>query len=186
MTFSETSPMKNSISPIKTERNISRQNSSDSITSDQGISRFVLSPAQSRNISRQNSSESFTSNQGISRFVLSPAQSRNISRQNSSDSITTEQTKSQNNKKKTYIKYSLMVHLFIIFLSCILIRIYGNTCGISILYPSSWLSSFLLVGSPYCRGLNWATNLTSGIVENLWFHLISNLLTSLYLYIPNN
>ena len=79
-----------------------------------------------------------------------------------------------------------MVHLFIIFLSCILIRIYGNTCGISILYPSSWLSSFLLVGSPYCRGLNWATNLTSGIVENLWFHLISNLLTSLYLYIPNN
>ena len=52
-----------------------------------------------------------------------------------------------------------------------MIRLYGNTCGLNLLEPSSWLRAFVTIGSPWCRVLNWVGYMATSIVEHLWFHL---------------
>ena len=70
-------------------------------------------------------------------------------------------------------------------LSCIfgggsIIRLYGDTCGLSILNPSSWFGSAVLMGSPWCRGLNWMGFIVSSVIENIWYHLIASFIGIVY------
>lgn len=58
-----------------------------------------------------------------------------------------------------------------------LIRLYGETCGLSLFDPKSWISSIILVGSPWCRGLNWLGYVTTSVIENVWYHMIANIIT---------
>ena len=64
------------------------------------------------------------------------------------------------------------------------IRLYGDTCGLSLLSPSTWASSLVLIGSPWCRGLNWVGYVSTTIVENIWYHIIANALTWVCSSIP--
>ena len=65
-----------------------------------------------------------------------------------------------------------------------LIRLYGNTCGLNIMNPSSWLTAFVTIGSPWCKVLNWVGYMTTSIVEHLWFHLFGVLMTSFIVFVP--
>ena len=64
-----------------------------------------------------------------------------------------------------------MVLIVAIFGSGFVIRLYGETCGLRILDPSSWLTVPVSVGSPWCKSLNFAGYILTNIVEHLWFHL---------------
>ena len=65
-----------------------------------------------------------------------------------------------------------------------LIRLYGNTCGLSLLDPYSWFGAIISIGSPWCRALNWVGYMTTSIVEHLWFHLFGMLITGLLTFVP--
>ena len=58
-----------------------------------------------------------------------------------------------------------------------IIRIYGDTCGLSLFDPGSWFTSMVLIGSPWCRGLNWVGYVSTTIVENIWYHALANAIT---------
>ena len=51
------------------------------------------------------------------------------------------------------------------------IRLYGETCGVNPLIPSTWFRSFILVGSPWCKFLNWIGYLSNSIMEMFWYHM---------------
>ena len=51
------------------------------------------------------------------------------------------------------------------------IRLYGETCGVNPFDPSSWFRSFILVGSPWCKFLNWVGYLSNSIMEMFWYHM---------------
>ena len=65
-----------------------------------------------------------------------------------------------------------------------LIRVYGNTCGLNIFDPGSWLLAFVTIGSPWCRALNWVGYMTTSIVEHIWFHLFGVVITSFVSFVP--
>ena len=58
-----------------------------------------------------------------------------------------------------------------------IIRLYGDTCGLSLMDPSSWGRSMVLIGSPWCRGLNWLGYVSTSVVENIWYHMLANVVT---------
>ena len=84
--------------------------------------------------------------------------------------------------------FNKSIMLYITFIVCIIfgggsiIRLYGNTCGISILDPGSWFSATVLMGSPWCRGLNWMSYIVSNIIENIWYHGIASCVGLIYNY----
>ena len=65
-----------------------------------------------------------------------------------------------------------------------IIRIYGNTCGLSLLDPSSWLMAAVTIGSPWCKALNWMGYMATSIVEHLWFHLFGIVVTWFIAFVP--
>ena len=55
-----------------------------------------------------------------------------------------------------------------LFLHSGLIRLYGDTCGLSL----HNIHRLLTVGSPWCHGLNWACWATGQVVERGWYHAV--------------
>ena len=80
---------------------------------------------------------------------------------------------------KTIITYVIFV-MGCIFGGGSVIRLYGNTCGLSLFDPSGWFTSTVLMGSPWCRGLNWVGFIVSSVVENIWYHLIASSVGIIY------
>jgi hypothetical protein len=85
--------------------------------------------------------------------------------------------------KTTAFTYSLILFLSIIGGGSI-IRLYGDTCGLNVFDPTTWLRAAVVIGSPWCKGLNWLGYTATCIVEHLWLHLIGLSVTTLVAYIP--
>jgi hypothetical protein len=71
-----------------------------------------------------------------------------------------------------------------LFFSGFVIRYYGETCGINIYRPDTWMTTLALMGSPYCRVLNQIGQISGNIMENLWIHVIATGMTRIALWIP--
>ena len=86
------------------------------------------------------------------------------------------------------LKTSAFAYSLVLFLSVIgggsIIRLYGDTCGLNIFDPSTWLRATVIIGSPWCKGLNWLGYTATCIVEHLWLHLIGLSMTTFVAYIP--
>ena len=86
------------------------------------------------------------------------------------------------------LKTSSMTYAFVLMIAILgggsIIRIYGKTCGLSILEPSSWIRATVTLGSPWCKALNWAGYMTTCIVEHMWFHLFGLMTTTFIAYVP--
>ena len=82
---------------------------------------------------------------------------------------------------KTIMLYVTFI-VGIIFGGGSIIRLYGNTCGLSILDPGSWFRSTILMASPWCRGLNWMSYIVSSVIENIWYHGIASIVGLVYNY----
>ena len=65
-------------------------------------------------------------------------------------------------------------------------RIYGNTCGIDIISPFSWTQTLILMGSPYCKTLNYISYASTIILENIWIHFGTIIITCIFKNIPKN
>ena len=91
----------------------------------------------------------------------------------------------QNIFRGTLSLYTLIV-LASVFGGGSLIRLYGETCGLSILSPGTWFQSFVLIGSPWCRTLNWLGHMATMVMEYIWFHLATMFVGWISAYIPNN
>lgn len=89
---------------------------------------------------------------------------------------------------ETVLKTSAMTYAMVLILAILgggsLIRLYGETCGLNILDPSTWLRATITIGSPWCKALNWVGYMATSIVEHLWLHLFGLLVTSLVAYVP--
>ena len=66
-----------------------------------------------------------------------------------------------------------------------IISIYGNTCGIDILHPSSWPFSLIIVGSPWCSRLATLSLWMTTAIENMWVVLCSLLMLNMVSFIPS-
>ena len=64
------------------------------------------------------------------------------------------------------------------------IRLYGETCGLKILEPSTWMNATVTIGSSWCKSLNLAGSISTNIVEHLWFHMFGVVVTCLIAYLP--
>ena len=86
------------------------------------------------------------------------------------------------------LKSSAMTYAFVLIVAILgggsIIRLYGDTCGLSIMNPSSWLRATVTIGSPWCKALNWAGYMTTCIVEHMWFHLFGLMTTTFIAYVP--
>lgn len=91
----------------------------------------------------------------------------------------------QNIFRGTLSLYTLIV-LASVFGGGSLIRLYGETCGLSLLSPGTWFQSFVLIGSPWCRTLNWLGHMATMVMEYIWFHLATMFVGWISAYIPNN
>ena len=91
--------------------------------------------------------------------------------------------------KSTILNSVLFTYILIIistvFLGGFITRFYGNTCGISPFEPSYWVYSFILMGSPYCKMLNFLCYACNSILENIWIHFGAILMTQFMKYIPS-
>lgn len=85
--------------------------------------------------------------------------------------------------KSVVVTHCLFLGVSVI-LNLILTKWMGQVCGLDIWDPSSWAGSFILVGSPFCRYLSWMISITTNVVENMWFHLISEVVLIYYSYNP--
>jgi hypothetical protein len=74
--------------------------------------------------------------------------------------------------------------LICLFFSGFIIRQYGETCGINIYRPDTWMTTMALMGSPYCRILNQVGQISGNIMENLWIHVIATAMSRVALWIP--
>lgn len=85
-------------------------------------------------------------------------------------------------------KTSAITYAFVMMIAILgggsIIRLYGETCGLSIMEPSSWLRATVTIGSPWCKALNWAGYMTTCIVEHMWFHLFGVITTTFIAYVP--
>ena len=84
--------------------------------------------------------------------------------------------------KTSAITYALVL-IFAILGGGSVIRLYGETCGVNIFDPSTWLRATMTIGSPWCKALNWVGYMSTSIVEHLWFHmfgLLSHLLSLMF------
>ena len=66
----------------------------------------------------------------------------------------------------------ITVLILSVFIGSSLIRLYGNTCGINILDPATWLRIVTVAGSPWCKALNWTSYATTHIIDHMWLHII--------------
>jgi hypothetical protein len=66
---------------------------------------------------------------------------------------------------------SISVILCCVFIGGSITRIYGYYCGIDIYNPSSWWTSFILHGSPYCKFLNNLSFYSHFILENIYIYI---------------
>ena len=91
--------------------------------------------------------------------------------------------------KSTIINSVLFTYILVIistvFLGGFITKFYGNTCGISPFEPSYWIYSFILMGSPYCKLLNFLCYACNSILENIWIHFGAILMTQFMKYIPS-
>jgi hypothetical protein len=71
-----------------------------------------------------------------------------------------------------------------IFFSGTIIKLYGETCGIDIFTPSTWIRSALLMGSPYCRMLNYIGQISGSIMENMWVHIVTTTISRILISVP--
>ena len=79
---------------------------------------------------------------------------------------------------------SLSVIICCVFIGGGITNIYGYYCGINIYEPSTWFSSFILHGSPFCKFLNTLTFYSHYILENLYIYIVLGLLTRLNRWLP--
>jgi len=89
----------------------------------------------------------------------------------------------------TYLKQlPLVVYLCIVLLSFlgggVAVNLYGQYCGINIFEPSAWVRTFVIMGSPLCKSLNWVGYMMGNVVEHMWFHLINLMVTTFLTFIP--
>ena len=87
--------------------------------------------------------------------------------------------------KTSAITYALVL-IFAILGGGSVIRLYGETCGLNIFDPSTWLRATMTIGSPWCKALNWVGYMSTSIVEHLWLHMFGLLVTSFVAYVPGN
>jgi hypothetical protein len=52
------------------------------------------------------------------------------------------------------------------------IRLYGDTCGVSIFEPRTWARPFIVMGSSWCKSLHWIAYSSTYLVEHMWMHLV--------------
>ena len=88
------------------------------------------------------------------------------------------------------LKTSAMTHAIVLMFAILgggsMIRLYGQTCGLNIFEPYSWLRATITIGSPWCKALNWVGYMATSVVEHLWLHLFGLMVTSFLAYIPGN
>jgi hypothetical protein len=82
-----------------------------------------------------------------------------------------------------WITYFLTI-LSCLFFSGFIIRYYGETCGINMYRPDTWVTTLALMGSPYCRVLNQIGQISANIMENLWIHVIATMMSRIVLWVP--
>ena len=82
-----------------------------------------------------------------------------------------------------WITYFLTI-LSCLFFSGFIIRYYGETCGIDMYRPDTWVTTLALMGSPYCRVLNQIGQISANIMENLWIHVIATMMSRIVLWVP--
>ena len=58
----------------------------------------------------------------------------------------------------------------VMFGSCA-IRLYGDTCGVSIFEPRTWARPFIVMGSSWCKSLHWLAYSSTYLVEHMWINL---------------
>jgi hypothetical protein len=91
---------------------------------------------------------------------------------------------------ETVLKTSAVTYTMVLFVAILgggcMIRLYGETCGLNILEPSTWLKSTVSIGSPWCKTLNLVGYIATNIVEHIWLHLFGLLGTYLVAYLPGN
>lgn len=91
--------------------------------------------------------------------------------------------------KSTIINSVIFTYFLVIittvFLGGLITKFYGNTCGISPYKPSYWIYSFILMGSPYCKMLNFLCYACNSILENIWIHFGAIIMTQFMKYIPS-
>lgn len=71
------------------------------------------------------------------------------------------------------------------FVAGIVVRMYGNTCGIDITSPTSWPFSLILIGSPWCNHLAKLALWMTTAIENMWVVLCTLLMVNIASYIPS-
>ena len=82
------------------------------------------------------------------------------------------------------IYFSLL--FIVIFAHGILINVYGQTCGLSLFNPTSWLYYIVTSGSPWCRMLNHCIYMTDTIVQHIGLQCIpAFLFTFIGQYLPD-
>ena len=90
---------------------------------------------------------------------------------------------------KTIFKNTLVIHTILLVIAILfggsIIRLYGNTCGISIFEPYGWIKASVLIGSSWCKTLNWIGYVTTNIVENMWFHIFGIVFNLFLSFIPD-
>ena len=85
--------------------------------------------------------------------------------------------------KSTAFLY-LLVLLVSIFGGGLIVRFYGETCGINIFKPRTWIMTATLMGSPYCKTLNWLSFISTSVVENMYWHILTITITYLLSFVP--
>jgi hypothetical protein len=78
----------------------------------------------------------------------------------------------------------LLTIICCLFFSGFIIRYYGDTCGINIYRPDTWVTTLALMGSPYCKTLNYIGQISGSIMENLWIHLIATGMSRIVIWVP--
>jgi hypothetical protein len=78
----------------------------------------------------------------------------------------------------------LFTVIICLFFSGYIISYYGETCGINIYRPDTWVTTLALMGSPYCKMLNYIGQVSGNIMENLWIHLIATAMSRVVIWVP--
>ena len=73
---------------------------------------------------------------------------------------------------RVLLRSATVVHggtlFFAVFFGSSIIRLYGNTCGLDPLRPSTWTRAFMVMGSPWCRSLHWLACSATYVVDHMW------------------
>lgn len=80
----------------------------------------------------------------------------------------------------------IAVLIGISFTTGLIIRLYGNTCGIDLFNPISWPFSLITVVSPWCSRLATLSLWMITAIENLWIILCTLMMMSVVSSIPSD